>query len=260
MTLWVLMDLDTRKMIVPGKSGIMVVGTVRGNELPAPAGLIPKPLGTQSLRTVAFTDLDRNGHMNNTRCMDWIADLLPSRFHERHSVTDFTVCYLAEAREQQELRLSWNLADGCTLQVDASTGEGRTPTGCSLPSSSLRITAFCKLKKFPTAFGRLWGIFTPEGKTLAGQLFFTEQGCGKPVENVDNSVDKVNNHPQPPAYVNPGPLWRRPPAGGRSRPSWGWWSVFGPGPSERRECRCSGGSSGRIFHSRCRRWASCPRA
>lgn len=123
-TLWVLMDLDTRKMIVPGKSGIMVVGTIRGNELPAPAGLIPKPLGTQSLRTVAFTDLDRNGHMNNTRCMDWIADLLPSRFHERHSVTDFTVCYLAEAREQQELRLNWNLADGCTLQVDASTGEG----------------------------------------------------------------------------------------------------------------------------------------
>lgn len=122
-TLWVLMDLDTRKMIVPGKSGIMVVGTIRGNELPAPAGLIPKPLGTQSLRTVAFTDLDRNGHMNNTRCMDWIADLLPSRFHERHSVTDFTVCYLAEAREQQELRLNWNLADGCTLQVDASTGE-----------------------------------------------------------------------------------------------------------------------------------------
>lgn len=124
MTLWVLMDLDTRKMIVPGKSGIMVVGTIRGNELPAPAGLIPKPLGTQSLRTVAFTDLDRNGHMNNTRCMDWIADLLPSRFHQRHSVTELTVCYLAEAREQQELRLSWNLADGCTLQVDASTGEG----------------------------------------------------------------------------------------------------------------------------------------
>ena len=85
---------------------------------------VPKPLGTQSLRTVAFTDLDRNGHMNNTRCMDWIADLLPSRFHERHSVTDFTVCYLAEAREQQELRLNWSLADGCTLQVDASTGEG----------------------------------------------------------------------------------------------------------------------------------------
>ena len=122
-TLWVLMDLDTRKMIVPGKSGIIVAGTLRGNELPAPGGLIPLPLGAQKTRTVAFTDLDRNGHMNNTRCMDWIADLLPSRFHQSHSITDFTVCYLAEAREQQELRLNWEMTDG-TLQVDASTGEG----------------------------------------------------------------------------------------------------------------------------------------
>ena len=123
-TLWVLMDLNTRKMIVPGKSGIIVAGTLRGNELPAPNGLIPKPLGTQTSRTVAFTDLDRNGHMNNTRCLDWIADLLPSRFHESHTVTDFTVCYLAEAREQQELRLNWDMSDGCTLQVDATTGAG----------------------------------------------------------------------------------------------------------------------------------------
>ena len=123
-TLWVLMDLNTRKMIVPGKSGIIVAGTLRGNELPAPNGLIPKPLGTQTSRTVAFTDLDRNGHMNNTRCLDWIADLLPSRFHESHTVTDFTVCYLAEARELQELRLNWDMSDGCTLQVDATTSAG----------------------------------------------------------------------------------------------------------------------------------------
>ncbi|MDD6968290.1 MAG: thioesterase [Candidatus Faecousia sp.] len=123
-TLWVLMDLDTRKMILPGKSGIVVAGTIRGNELPAPGGLIPKPLGVGKLRTVSFTDLDRNGHMNNTKCMDWIADLLPSQFHKSHTVTDFTVCYLAEAREQQELRLNWDMSDGCILQVDASTGTG----------------------------------------------------------------------------------------------------------------------------------------
>ena len=124
MTLWVLMDLDTRKMILPGKSGIVVAGTIRGNELPAPGGLIPRAMGTGKLRTVSFTDLDRNGHMNNTKCMDWIADLLPSQFHRSHSVTDFTVCYLAEAREQQELRLNWEMTDDCVLQVDATTGTG----------------------------------------------------------------------------------------------------------------------------------------
>ena len=118
-TLWVLMDLNTRKMIVPGKSGIIVAGTLRGNELPAPNGLIPKPLGTQTSRTVAFTDLVRNGHMNNTRCLDWIADLLPSGYHAGHELREFTVCYLSEAREGQTLDLRWDFPEENCLYMDA---------------------------------------------------------------------------------------------------------------------------------------------
>lgn len=121
-TLWVLMDLDTRKMILPGKSGISVLGTLRGNELPAPGGLIPRPAGKTEHRKVVFSDLDRNGHMNNTRCMDWVADLLPSDFHAEHSVKEFTVCYLAEGREQEDLELSWELDESGEMQVDARCG------------------------------------------------------------------------------------------------------------------------------------------
>lgn len=118
-SLWVLMDLDTRNMILPGKSGICVVGTLRGNELASPLGLVAKPLSSHRARSVCFTDLDRNGHMNNTRYLDWINDLLPSAFHQQHSVKEFVVCYLSEAREGQELDLHWDfIEDGC-LQVDA---------------------------------------------------------------------------------------------------------------------------------------------
>lgn len=119
MTLWVLMDVNTRHLITPGKSGIILAGTHRGGELPAPAGLIPRPLGTQRTRTVNFSDLDRNGHMNNTRCMDWIADLLPSPFHQEHPVKEFTVCYLSEAREGETLTLHWGFQAQDTLQLDA---------------------------------------------------------------------------------------------------------------------------------------------
>ena len=118
-SIWVLMDLDTRNMILPGKSGISVVGTLRGNELAAPTGVVAKILGSRRERSVCFTDLDRNGHMNNTKYLDWIDDLLPSPFHEKHSVKEFTVCYLSEAREGQVLDMQWDfLEDGC-LQVDA---------------------------------------------------------------------------------------------------------------------------------------------
>ena len=118
-SIWVLMDLNTRSMILPGKSGISVVGTLRGNELAAPNGLVAKELRSSRSRTVSFTDLDRNGHMNNTRCMDWIDDLLPSPFHREHSLAEFTVCYLSEAREGQELTLCWDFLEAGALQADA---------------------------------------------------------------------------------------------------------------------------------------------
>ena len=122
-SLWVLMDLDKRSMILPGKSGISVEGTLRGNELAAPMGLVAKPLSNEKSREVCFTDLDRNGHMNNTRYLEWIADLLPSGFHAERMIREFTVCYLAEAREGQTLQLSWDFPEPGTLLVDAARTE-----------------------------------------------------------------------------------------------------------------------------------------
>ena len=118
-SLWVLMDLNSRSMILPGKSGICVAGTLRGMELASPLGLPSKLLSSQRERTVSFTDLDRNGHMNNTKYLDWIYDLLPSPFHGQKTIKEFTVCYLSEAREGQKLTLHWDFPEEGCLQVDA---------------------------------------------------------------------------------------------------------------------------------------------
>ena len=123
-SIWVLMDVNNRSMILPAKSGITVNGTLRGIELAAPPSLVPKELANCRDRQVGFTDLDRNGHMNNTKYMDWIDDLLPSTFHQGHDVREFTVCYLSEAREGQMLQLYWDFLEEGTLQVDAHRSNG----------------------------------------------------------------------------------------------------------------------------------------
>ena len=123
-SIWVLMHIDTRAMILPGKSGISVVGSLRGNELAAPGGLVAKDMIHHRSRTVCFTDLDRNGHMNNTRYLDWVDDLLPSPFHENHLVREFVVCYLSEAREGQTLDLSWDFLEDGVMRMDANRIEG----------------------------------------------------------------------------------------------------------------------------------------
>ena len=117
-SLWVLMDIEKRSMVLPGKSGVNVEGTLRGTELSSPLGLAAKPLGSARERTVCFTDLDRNGHMNNTKYLDWISDLLPAAFHAGHSIREFTVYYLNEAREGQQLSMSWEFQEDGTLHVD----------------------------------------------------------------------------------------------------------------------------------------------
>ena len=118
-SLWCLMDTVSRSMVLPGKSGVLVDGTLRGNELAVPGSLAIKGLRDTVSRTVLFSDLDRNGHMNNTRYLEWMGDLLPSAFHREHTPREFTVCYHSEAMEGEPLDIHYELKEDGLLQVDA---------------------------------------------------------------------------------------------------------------------------------------------
>lgn len=126
MSLWVLMDVNTRAMILPGKSGVLVEGVTVGNEIDIPASLLPAVGEHMEQRQVRFTDLDVNGHMNNTQYLNWVDDLLPGDYHRDHPAMEFTICYLNEAREGQNLELHWTLEND--LRVDAQCRDPEDPT------------------------------------------------------------------------------------------------------------------------------------
>ena len=123
--MWVLMDVNSRSMVLPGKTDIQVQGLLTGSELKAPGSLAPKNLTHTTSRQVSYSDLDRNGHMNNTRCLEWISDLLPSAFHAGHVPAEVIVCYHAEGREGDLLNLHWQIQPDGSIQVDAYR-EGET--------------------------------------------------------------------------------------------------------------------------------------
>ena len=120
LSLWVLMDKTSRAMVLPGKSGVEVNGLLTGNELAAPGSILPRVGENTQLRTVRFSELDRNGHMNNTRYLDWTADLLTASFHKDHPVKEFTVCYLSEAVENQQIELTYGMENAGVFQVDGA--------------------------------------------------------------------------------------------------------------------------------------------
>lgn len=130
-SLWVLMDLNTRAMILPGKSGVEVTGLLRGSELAAPGSLAPRVLANSRSRKVSFMDLDRNGHMNNCRYLDWVGDLLPSIFHRSHPIREFTLCYLSEALEEEMVEMTWELDEEGNLRVEGTREEAASSAGHS---------------------------------------------------------------------------------------------------------------------------------
>lgn len=117
-TLWALVNIETRKLVLPKGSGVNVPGHISGDELPIPNSFASISMGELSERKVCFSELDLNGHMNNTKYLDWVADLLPSTFHKDHTFRDVTVCYLSEALEGQTVTLSLNHLEDGSLQVD----------------------------------------------------------------------------------------------------------------------------------------------
>lgn len=124
MALWVLMDTKTRAMVLPGKSGVDVPGIVRNLEADIPCSIVPKSLAHTIVHTVGYATLDRNGHMNNTRYLDWLDDLLPAEFHKNNPAKEFTVCYLSEAKEGQRITVDWQLSEAGLLSVETHRQKG----------------------------------------------------------------------------------------------------------------------------------------
>ena len=61
--------------------------------------------------------------MNNTRYLDWVYDLLGAEFHREHILREFTLCYLNEAREGQQLEVSWDFPEAGCLQIDINRNQ-----------------------------------------------------------------------------------------------------------------------------------------
>jgi acyl-ACP thioesterase len=122
-TLWALVNKHTRKLVLPADSGVTFPGCILGDELPVPNSFAALPQGQLSARKVCFSELDLNGHMNNTKYLDWVNDLLPSQFHKEHAFRDVNICYLSEALEGQTVTLSLNHLEDGSLQVDGLRSE-----------------------------------------------------------------------------------------------------------------------------------------
>lgn len=71
---WVLISAETRKAILPESYGIDVPGEAFAEPLPSSLKAL-KHVEMKGMHEVQYSEIDLNGHVNNTRYMDWLDDL-----------------------------------------------------------------------------------------------------------------------------------------------------------------------------------------
>jgi acyl-ACP thioesterase len=99
--LWALINGDKRTPVIPKTEGIHLNGHISGDELSLPMGLC-KPdrancLTDYSQRTVLYSETDMNGHMNNSRYLDWTDDFLGDEFNRTHRLKELQINFINEA-------------------------------------------------------------------------------------------------------------------------------------------------------------------
>lgn len=99
-SIWAIINHETRKPVLPKASGIVIGASEEIEKELTIETKIPAIETTESIdRKVLFTDIDINGHMNNTKYVEWSYDLLGSEYLKGKQLCDFRLSYHTEAKE-----------------------------------------------------------------------------------------------------------------------------------------------------------------
>lgn len=105
-SMWVVLDMTTRKMA----DASQIIPLMPDNhDLTAPMGMpatVEDAAGApaEALRLPVYTDLDVNGHVNNTRYLDWCCNALGIDVMKTHAMKRFAVNFNQEILPGQEVR------------------------------------------------------------------------------------------------------------------------------------------------------------
>lgn len=127
-TSWVFMDLTTRRAVRPSAAGIVFPQDELLREGLAPPVKVryEGEAPFHSERTPLYSDIDVNGHLNNTRYVDWICDLFPVERFNRERIAAMTINYAHEARPGDAVA-QYLAVDGPSFYASGiGKGEGRT--------------------------------------------------------------------------------------------------------------------------------------
>ena len=111
--LWLLIYADSRETVSPEAEHLEIPGVEEEGRIELPMGL--KPVLSEEpahIRKAMFSDIDLNGHMNNTRYLDWMDDLFDMHFHEVTKIESVQINYIREVAWEDKVTLVYEYSNG----------------------------------------------------------------------------------------------------------------------------------------------------
>ena len=105
---WVMVNYDTRKLVYHPLKDKILPAESSEDDIPLPEKVIGDANTLVETRVAKYSEVDMNGHINNTRYLDYVLDLHHSEFHEEHSIKSVLINYDKEIMEGDSIELYSN--------------------------------------------------------------------------------------------------------------------------------------------------------
>ena len=117
-SIWALIDNISRKVIVDRDVINKLPGESTEDQLPLPEKLlIPEEIRFIEKRTIHYSDLDFNSHMNNVRYVELLMDAHDSEFYDTHRLSFLTLNYMKEIKEKEAVDIYTDASNPETIVV-----------------------------------------------------------------------------------------------------------------------------------------------
>ena len=108
-SVWTLFDVNSRNL-ASDIDNLMVIKPL-DKQYPMPRKINLVPYNYEVSYRPTYSDFDCNQHMNNTRYMEVIYDLLGFKFFDKNEITHVVVNYVREINDYDEYRVKYSFID-----------------------------------------------------------------------------------------------------------------------------------------------------
>ena len=97
-TLWAIIDLTTRKVSLNPFGKLKLPEEHHDGELPLPGKVTTDEVSLLEQRIVRYSEMDMNGHLNNTKYVDYVVDAIPVEKLKENRIKSFLINFNKEIK------------------------------------------------------------------------------------------------------------------------------------------------------------------